>query len=56
VDEESNQSSSFTVVLNGFQNCGRKVHATFHGGDMWDQLRKILPYTSDNEMHRQSDL
>ena len=37
-----------------FQNCGRKVHTTFRGGEMEDrerQLRKILPHTSDNEMH-----
>jgi hypothetical protein len=51
VDEESNQRSSFTRVLNGYRNCDRKVHATFRGGGMWDQLREIIPYTSKNEMH-----
>jgi hypothetical protein len=43
--------SSFTRVLNVFWNCGRKVQTTFWGGEMWDQLRKILPHTSDNAMH-----
>jgi hypothetical protein len=34
--------SSFTRVLNGFQNYGRKVHTTFRGSEMWDQLKKTI--------------
>jgi hypothetical protein len=39
--------SSFTRALNSFRNYGSKVYATFQGGELWDQLRKILPNILD---------
>ena len=35
--------SSFTKVVNSFRNYGRKVQATFRGGEIWDSLERYSP-------------
>ena len=43
MDEVINKVSSFTRVKNSFWNCGRKVHATFRGGEIWDNWERYFP-------------
>jgi hypothetical protein len=42
INESFFKVSSLTIDLNVFRNCGKKVHATFRGGERWERWKSPI--------------